>query len=341
MNLYADMHCTILVFLQIGGLHMRSAVWSVLNWGDADCGRGFKWNSLRPLAMSANPKNLPELPEFLHIVPDGITFQQHRRQVLRRLAHMVTCGLVRESKRPARRFDPIRKHVADATNATLDGLRRLDPSPHVAAAWEAVQHSAQKALPPWAPSESSHGDDDSISSAGADSSAASHRSHSATAQAEAGTSTRNGGVAQDEDGDGTCSMPGKQYTVAQARLLLSALHAWRYAKVSPGVLSIACQGFCRDISQGLPHYRRAKVGVSRGVLCRAACSKVALPGHRAQRPNKQWPAAATPELRGYSILAVLGGQLELHAARVQRPGHRQHPDDAAGHARHELHDSPR
>eukprot|EP00892_Ulva_mutabilis_P007162 jgi/Ulvmu1/4818/UM020_0103.1 len=233
MNLYADLNSTILVFLQIPSLHMRSSAWSVLSWGDADCGRGFTWSSIRPLAVPKDAKALPELPQVLHVVPDGVTFHERRRQVLRRLAHYMTCGMVPANKGVDKRFDPVMRHVHNATNATLAGLRRLDPSPHVAAAWETVQHKV-----PWNASDSAEGEEVDVSSAGADSSAASLRSAASSLPGEetpavAGPSTRTN-AGEEESDDEVYTVPGTRYTPEQARLLLSALHAWRYAKVSPG-----------------------------------------------------------------------------------------------------------
>lgn len=233
MNLYANLRCTTLVFLQIPGLHMSSAAWTVLNWGDVDRDRGFKWDAL-PLGPT-DPKKLSELPRFLHIVPDGVTFQQRRRQLLRRLAHKMTCGLVPANKGVHRVWQPVPKPVADATHATIASMQRLDPSPHMAAAWETVQHGAQKVLPR-GPNDSPEGDGQGSGSGSRDSLAApapsdtSSRPEASTAM-EAVPSTHGHG---EEDGDEEYTVPGTRYTAAQARLLLSALHAWRYAKTKPG-----------------------------------------------------------------------------------------------------------
>lgn len=235
MNLYANLHCTILVFLQIPGLHMSSAVWTVLNWGDVDRDRGFMWDTL-PIGPT-DPNKLPELPRFLHIVPDGATLQQRRRQVLRRLANKITCGLVPANKGVQRVFEPVPKPVADATHAAIASMRRLDPSPHVAAACETVQHGAQKVLP-FGPSDSPAGDGQGSGSGSGKSLAAPLPSDTssnpdASTAMEAGPSTHDHG---EDDDDKEYTVPGTRYTAAQARLLLSALHAWRYAKIKPGAL---------------------------------------------------------------------------------------------------------
>lgn len=237
MNLYADLQRTILVFLHIPGLRMGSAVWSVLNWGAADRDRGFRWEAL-PLAGPSDPKKLPELPQFLHVVPHGVTFQQRRRQVMRRLANKITCGIVPANKGVARGFEPVAQHLAAATHAALTGIRRLDPSPHVAAASDTVQHGTQKPAPQGpAPAGDESGSHSSDSSAELPPSVASPQRDGF---AEAGPSTRAHAARAEDDDSEEYRVPGTRYTAAQARLLLSALHAWRYAKTEPGTRRPVC-----------------------------------------------------------------------------------------------------